>query len=284
MMTIEQALVRATDQLSAHPRLRPSALADAVLLLRHLLGLSRAALIAHPDRPLTREEQAELQTLVTRRLSFEPMQYILGSQEFYGLNLRVTPAVLIPRPETETLVEAVLARLPPGLDLRIADVGAGSGAIALALAQHLPQAQVLALDLSAEALHVAEENARYHGLADAIRFVRSDLLGALADATPFDAIVSNPPYIADADAQTLHPQVVDHEPHLALFAGPTGFEIYRRLIPQAYALLKPGGLLALEIGFDQQPQIAALLEGWEQIEFVPDLQHIPRVAIARKTL
>jgi release factor glutamine methyltransferase len=281
MITLEQALVRATGQLSAHPRLRADALADAVLLARHLLGISRATLIAHPERPLTREDQAAYQRLIERRLTCEPMQYILGTQEFYGLSLRVTPAVLIPRPETESLVEAVLARLPQDRPLRIVDVGTGSGAIALALAQHLPLAQVTALDLFPDALKVAFENAEYHGLTEAIRFVESDLLEAVAGQPAFDAIVSNPPYIALSDAPTLHPQVVNHEPHAALFGGETGLEVYRRLIPAARAMLKPGGLLALEIGYEQREVIAVMLEEWHEVDFLPDLQHIPRIAVAR---
>ena len=282
MITVREALTRATGQLSAHPDLQPTALADAVLLLRHTLTASRADLLAHPERPLDREQQARYQRLLEQRLRFEPIQYILGTQEFFGLNLRVTSAVLIPRPETELLVEAVLARLPHDTPLRIVDVGTGSGAIALALAHSLPHASVTAVDLSPEALALARENAATHHLADRIHFLQSDLMQQLEAEPPFDAIVSNPPYIPDADAPTLHPQVRDHEPVQALFAGPTGLEIYARLIPQAHTLLKPGGLLALEIGFGQRDALASLLILWHAIEFLPDLQGIPRIALARR--
>ena len=282
MITAREALARATGQLSAHPDLQPTALADAVLLLLHTLTATRADLIAHPERPLDREQQARYQRLLEQRLRFEPIQYILGTQEFFGLTLRVTPAVLIPRPETELLIEAVLARLPRDTSLRILDIGTGSGGIALALAHGLRRASVTAVDLSSDALALARENAGTHGLTNRIHFLQSDLLQQLEAAPLFDAIVSNPPYIPDADASTLHPQVREHEPPQALFAGPTGLEVYARLIPQAHALLKPGGLLALEFGFGQRDALASLLTPWHQVEFLLDLQGIPRVALARK--
>jgi release factor glutamine methyltransferase len=285
LIDVKEALTRAAGQLSAHPDLRPTAVADATLLLMHSLGIDRAALIAHPERLLTRDQLAEIQRLVERRLRFEPIQYIIGTQEFYGLALRVTPAVLIPRPETELLVESVLARLSnsvPQNPVRILDIGTGSGAIAIALATHLPQAEITALDISQEALKLAEENAKNHHVADRIRFLHSDLLAAVASEPTFDAIVSNPPYIPTVDAPALHPQVRDHEPAQALFAGPQGLDIYARLIPQAFAALKPNGLLALEIGHDQRDAIAVLLHDWREVEFLADLQQIPRVALARR--
>ncbi len=282
MLDVQQALIRAAGQLAAHPDLRPTAVPDATVLLMHSLGIDRAALIAHPERPLTREQLAEIQRLVERRLRFEPIQYILGTQEFYGLEFKVTPAVLIPRPETETLVETVIAHLPHGQPVRIADIGTGSGAIAVALAHHLPQAEIIALDLSPEALKIAKENAETNAVAGRVRFLESDLLAAVAGEPPFDAIVSNPPYIPAADASTLHPQVREFEPAQALFAGPEGLDIYVRLIPQARSLLKPNGLLALEIGHGQRAAIASLLADWRDVEFLHDLQQIPRVALARR--
>jgi release factor glutamine methyltransferase len=278
MLTLREALTRAASQLAAHPDLRPTAVPDATILLMHALQLERATLLAHPERPIPRDEQAIIQRLIEARLRFEPIQYILGTQEFYGLTLRVTPAVLIPRPETELLVEAILARVSP--TARICDIGTGSGAIAIAIAHHLPQAHITALDLSEPALEIARENASTHAIADRIRFLHSDLLAAIPPGETFDAIVSNPPYIPIADAPTLHPQVRDHEPAQALFAGPDGLDIYRRLIPQAWALLKPGGLLALEIGHGQRDAIAQLLSTWVSVELIPDLQQIPRVALA----
>ena len=282
MLTALQALTRATDQLSANPELRPTALPDAALLLTHVLGIDRTTLRAHPELPITREQQAAYQAALERRLRFEPVQYILGTQEFYGHALRVTPAVLIPRPETELLVEAVATRLPTHKSLRILDVGTGSGAIAIALAHLLPLASVTAVDLSLEALAIARENAATHKLSNRITFLHSDLLAAVVTDAPFAAIVSNPPYIPDADSPTLHPQVRDHEPSTALFAGPTGLEVYQRLIPRAASLLIPNGLLALEIGHGQREPIADLLRFWDAVEFLPDLQNIPRVAMAHR--
>ena len=279
MITVREALTRATDQLSMHPELRPTALPDAALLLLHTLGVDRAALIAHPERPLDREQQAAYQRLLERRLRFEPMQYILGTQDFFGLPLRVTPAVLIPRPETELLVEAVLARVVAAKP-RIVDVGTGSGAIAIALANALPQAVVTALDVSPEALLVARQNAATHGTA--IHFLESDLLEALAPTELFDILVSNPPYIPTGDTAGLHPQVREHEPGQALFAGEQGLDIYARLIPQAARHLIPGGLLALEIGHGQQAALTSLLAEWREVTFLNDLQAIPRVVLAAR--
>jgi release factor glutamine methyltransferase len=318
-MTLREALTRATRQLDASPGLCADAARDAALLLRHALGISHAAQLADPNRALTPAQQAAYDALIQRRRASEPIQYITGEQEFYGLALGVTPAVLIPRPETEQLVEAVLAEFathpadfgcplaetvcppiesvcPPAAQrrdlllssslrqpLRILDVGTGSGAIAIALAHHLPHASVTAVDLSSAALEVAASNAARHALTDRIRFIQSDLLAALSpDEPPFDLIVSNPPYVPTGDRAGLHPQVRDHEPASALFAGPDGLDIYRRLIPQARAALRPDGLLALEIGHNQREAIASLLSGWNQLRFLDDLQQIPRVAIARK--
>jgi release factor glutamine methyltransferase len=285
-MTLREALTRATRQLAASPDLRADAARDAALLLRHALGISHAAQLAEPELALTHAQQAAFDALIQRRLANEPIQYITGEQEFYGLALRVTPAVLIPRPETEILVEAVLREVKrAGLQsaLRILDVGTGSGAIAIALAHHLPHARVTAVDLSAAALEVAASNAARHALTDRIRFVASDLLDALPpDELCFDVIASNPPYVPAADRASLHPQVRDYEPAAALFAGPDGLDIVRRLIPQARAALRPNGLLALEIGHGQKEAIASLLSGWNELRFLDDLQQIPRIALVRR--
>ena len=282
-MTLRDALTYGSDQLQRNPDLRADAARDAALLLRYALGISHAAQLADPERELTPAQQAAFDALVQRRLANEPIQYITGEQEFYGLALRVTSAVLIPRPETEQLVEAVLAELDPTQPVRILDVGTGSGAIAIALAYHLPHARITAVDLSTAALEVAASNAAHHGLAGRIRFVQSDLLDARPpDELPFDVIVSNPPYVPTADRASLHPQVRDHEPAAALFAGPDGLDVYRRLIPQARTALRPNGLLALEIGQGQREAIASLLSGWNKLRFLDDLQQIPRIALARK--
>jgi release factor glutamine methyltransferase len=216
---------------------------------------------------------------LNRRARHEPIQYILGEQEFYGLTFKVTPDVLIPRPETEHLVEALIQRIEEADSIRIADVGTGSGAIAVALARALPNATVTALDISKAALAIAQENALRHGVADRTRLVESDLLTAVPGET-FDAVVSNPPYVPDSEV--LERQVRDYEPSHALYAGPDGLDIYRRLIPQAWSGLKPRGWLLMEIGHGQRNALAKLLASWNQVEFVDDLQGIPRVAVARR--
>jgi release factor glutamine methyltransferase len=252
---------------------------DAELLLLRTTGRERAFLLTHPDAELTAEQQASYQRWLDRRAKHEPVQYILGEQEFYGLTLRVTPDVLIPRPETEHLVEATLSRVAHDATVRIADIGTGSGAIAIALARSLPLAKLTALELSPPALEVARQNADRHGVADRIRFLHSDLLTAVQGET-FDAIVSNPPYIA-AD-EVLEEQVGGYEPPNALFAGPAGLDIYRRLIPNAWQALSARGWLLMEIGHGQREAVAGLLTGWSEIEFVADLQGIPRVACGRR--
>jgi release factor glutamine methyltransferase len=284
-MTATEALQHATTRFAADPQLADNARRDAELLLLHTLGITKAALIADPARQLNAQQLGAYNEAIARRLRREPIQYITGTQEFYGLPLRVTPAVLIPRPETEHLVEAVLERLPHDRPVDIADVGVGSGAIAIALAANLPHAHITALDLSPAALAIAQSNATDHNLTSRIRLLHSDLLAALPSAERnnyFDSIVSNPPYVPLAEAASLHPQVREHEPASALFAGRDGLDVYRRLIPQAHEALKPGGLFALEIGHGQRDALARLLEGWQDLTFVDDLQGIPRVALARR--
>lgn len=281
-------MARGFSQLHADAHLRGDALQDAAFLLVHTLGISRAALIADHDRVLTQEQQSVYEAAIARRLTHEPIQYITGEREFYGLPLRVNSAVLIPRNSTEHVVESVLEEMKDraGEPLQIVDVGTGSGAIAIALAFHLPQAQVVALDVSPAALEVAAANAKLNGLADRVQTMESDLLAAVLteaqDAGRFDAVVSNPPYISSGDKDSLHPQVRNFEPEVSLYGGPAGMDLYRRLIPQAWTALKPGGLLALEVGRGQQEQIEALLREWTHVRFVDDLLGIPRVALARR--
>ncbi|GGA70269.1 release factor glutamine methyltransferase [Edaphobacter acidisoli] len=290
-MTLREAIAEAAERLAGDAHLSASARRDAEFLMMHTLGISRAQLLAHPDRLLVEAERITYKDAIQHRLRHEPVQYIIGEQEFYGLVFRVTSDVLIPRPETEHLVEAVLAHFRGRAiePLRIADIGTGSGAIAIALAMHLPGAEIAATDASREALAIAQMNARDHGVADRIYFSEADLLdipinepGGQRSGHLFDAIVSNPPYIALTEAGELHPQVREHEPHLALFAGTSGLDVYRRMIPQAADNLKPGGLLALEIGHGQRGDIADLLETWQGVRFIEDLQAIPRVALAQK--
>jgi len=252
---------------------------DAELLLMRAAGRDRAWILAHADADLTPVQRARFEGWLDRRARHEPIQYILGETEFYGLTFTLTPDVLIPRPETEHLIEAVLTKAPQEAATRICDVGTGSGCIAVTLAHELPQAQVTALDISAAALQVARGNARRYAVDPRLRFVESDLLSAVRDER-FDIIVSNPPYVRNDEV--LQPQVREYEPHRALFAGPTGLEVYERLIPQAREALVPGGWLLLEIGHGQRDAIATLLRGWEAVGFKADLQGISRVAMAQR--
>ena len=256
---------------------------DSMVLLRHVLGIAPAEMHAYRERPLTALQTEAFNALIQRRSRGVPIQYLTGEQEFFGLPFHVSPDVLIPRPETEHLVEAAIARLEDIPAPRIADVGTGSGAIAVSLAHALPNAEIVALDISPAALAVAARNAQRNQVANQVRFVESDLLAAVSGES-FDSIVSNPPYIAHLERKALPIEVRDYEPAQALFAGPTGMEFYQRLIPAANPLLVSGGWLIMEIGHGQRDAVRALLRGesWGSIEFIPDLQNIPRVALARK--
>jgi release factor glutamine methyltransferase len=249
----------------------------------HLLGKERPWILAHWDEKLSDYQATDFMELVERRYRGEPIQYITGQTEFYGLPFQVTPDVLIPRPETEHLVEKIVELAPIFPKPRLVDVGTGSGVIAIAFAHDWPNAEITATDLSASALSLARRNAERIGFDDRIRFQQGDLLAPVANEQ-FEIVVSNPPYVPEPDRATLAVEVRDHEPALALFAGPDGLDIYRRLIPQALACLVSGGFLVLEIGYHQSPAIADLLavSGFQNIEFVPDLQQIPRVAVAQR--
>lgn len=271
-----------TDALGEHTLvLAPSATArrDAELLLLHITGLDRAALLTHPDRALSETELARYRAAIARRAQHEPIQYITGVQEFYGRPFAVTPAVLIPRPETEHLVEAVLALQPA--PTRVLDVGTGSGILAVTLALELPDSQITAVDISTDALALARQNAASLSAASRIRFFASDLLAAVSGER-FDCIVSNPPYVPTGDL--LEPQVERYEPSTALYAGGDGLAVYRRLIPAAAQALEAGGNLLLEIGHGQRDAVAELLQasGFAHIRFRDDLQQIPRVAVAQR--
>jgi len=257
----------------------PTASRDAELLLMRAVGRDRAWLLTHPNEGMNSDQFRIFFDWIERRTKQEPVQYILGETEFYGLTMRVTPDVLIPRPETEHLVEAALSRVGRGVAVKICDVGTGSGAIAVAVAHELPRAEVTAVDISAAALRVAKENAERHGVAERIRFVESDLLDAVRGKR-FDGVVSNPPYVAEGEV--LEPQVREWEPALALYAGPTGLEVVRRLIPQAWTALVPNGWLLIEMGQGQRAAMANMLSDWDAVEFVADLQGIARVAIAQR--
>jgi release factor glutamine methyltransferase len=253
---------------------------DAQTLLMHAIGCDRAFLLANPDHEISAQQFACWTSYLQRRAISEPIQYITGVAEFYGIPLHVDRNVLIPRPETEHLVEALLARIAKTEAVHIVDVGTGSGAIAIAVAKQLPQARLTALDLSQPALEIAQTNAVRNGVAGRVEFRCSDLLSEVR-GEQFDVVVSNPPYIPSVDRESLEKQVRDYEPAMALFAGLTGFEVYERLIVQAATVLKPGGWLLIEIGFGQKARIAHLLCDWCDVTFENDLQDIPRVACAR---
>jgi release factor glutamine methyltransferase len=288
----------------------PSAPLAAELLLMHTLGCDRAWIYAHPEQELDRATRERYFSLIAQRASGVPTQYLTGHQEFWGLEFEVTPDVLIPRPETEHLIEVALERLGAGASdgslrrkapLRIADIGTGSGCIAIALAKELPRAHIVATDTSAGALEVARRNAARHDVAARIDFVECNLLNAVlhesrvtnhpslalrASQSPlFDLIASNPPYIGRREAATLPREVREHEPEAALFAGETGTEIYAPLIAQAATLLKPGGILVLELGYNSTDYVSSLLDApqWADVALTSDLAGIPRVASARQS-
>lgn len=254
---------------------------DAEVLALHLIQRDRAFLIAHPEAKLSAAGAVRYYALIERRLGGEPIQYITGETEFYGLPFRVNRDVLIPRPETEHLVEKALALAAGFTKPRILDVGTGSGAIAVALAAHLPDASVTAIDLSRAALAVARGNAERNGVANRVRFLEGDLLAPVAHQQ-FEIVVSNPPYVAESDRDSLSVEVRNFEPSLALFAG-NGLEIYRRLIPDARAALVAGGFLAVEVGFGQAAAVKGLFDeaGFRQIESIDDLQGIARVIVGQ---
>ncbi len=317
-MQLKQALASAVERLDAadvgSPRM------NAEVLLMFVLGADRAYLYAHPERDLTREETARYEEALAQRATGMPSQYITGHQEFWGLDFVVSPAVLIPRPETEHLVEVVLD-LAQGIQRpKLVDVGTGSGCIALALAHELQDAEVYAVDLSAEALEIARANAARLQLDKRVRFLQCNVLRPIPnqnsapipnplavipseDFSPsgepalslskgtcvsefrdFDFVVSNPPYVALGEADKVQRSVFDFEPRMAVFAGENGLDAIRPLVDQAHETLKSGGWLALEIGYSMGDVVVNLFDPtmWEDVRVVPDLQGIPRVVAARK--
>ncbi|HLB86037.1 MAG TPA: peptide chain release factor N(5)-glutamine methyltransferase [Terriglobales bacterium] len=289
-MLLRDALSSAINRLSAAHV--PSPRMNAELLLMFTLGCDRAYLYAHTERELTSGEQARYEQALVQRAQGVPAQYITGHQEFWGMDFVVTPAVLIPRPETERVVESVLRLIrEPGEDARptlqtfsfprIVDIGTGSGCIALAFAKELPPAEIHATDISAAALEIARANAARHQLESRTHFHKTDLLQGL-DSNAFDFVVSNPPYVGESEEDQVQLEVRKFEPRDAVFAGPTGLEVIDRLIPQAHAALKPGGWLVMEISGTIANGVKRLLEGWNQVQITNDLQGIPRVASAQK--
>jgi release factor glutamine methyltransferase len=279
---LKQALTSAVEQLeSSHvgsPRL------NAETLLMFVLAVNRAYLYAHPERELSNEEQVRYDEVIAQRAEDFPSQFITGHQEFWGLDFLVSPAVLIPRPETEHLVETVLTLASEVPAPRIVDVGTGSGCIALALAHELKSAEIYGVDLSAEALEIARANAARLELDSPVRFLHSNILEALAGKHDFDFVVSNPPYVGFHEADKVQRSVFKYEPKMAVFAGDNGLDVIRPLIKQARPALKRGGYLAMEIGFSMRDPVLALLDPavWDEPTVVPDLQGIPRVITTRR--
>jgi release factor glutamine methyltransferase len=282
--TISETLRRATA------RLRESGTADPQLaaqsLLAAALGCDRTYLIVNFRQPLDENQLARYGALVRRRAAGEPLQYITGHQEFFGLEFEVTPDVLIPRPETELLVEEVvrLASSPAAFDgcaPLIIDVGTGSGCLAVTLARELPGARVIASDISPAAILIAHRNARRHGLAERIDFVIADLLEAFAPLPRADFIVSNPPYVAAHELPMLQREVREWEPHVALTDGADGLSFYRRLLNEAATRLRPGGYLICELGYTQSEAVADLVDDsrWAAPRLIDDLAGIPRAIV-----
>jgi release factor glutamine methyltransferase len=283
--SLQSAIARLTAERVPSPRL------NAETLLMFTLNCDRAHLYAHPERELTAEDQSRYDEALTQRAKGVPAQYITGHQEFWGLDLIVSPAVLIPRPETEHIIETVVPLAKPMKSPKIADVGTGSGAIALALAKELPDAEIHATDNSPVALEIAEANAarlqlefrsaNQHAPERRIFFHDANLLAGVEDAA-FDFVVSNPPYVGESEEDEVQLEVRKFEPRNAVFAGPTGLEVIEKLIPAAHAALKPGGYLIMEISGTIAEGVRALLSGWLDITITNDLQSIPRIASARK--
>jgi len=284
-MNIKTAVAEAAQKLSDtfNPRL------DAETLLMHVLQRERSYLYAHPEFELGCGELTRYYEAISQRAAGIPLQYITGHQEFWGLDFKVSPAVLIPRPETEHSVEAVLElakqiESPRGLPLRMIDVGTGSGCIAIALASELPDAEIHAVDISSDALAIARENAQRLGFSGRITLAQSDLLANYIDREQyFDVVVANPPYVGSDEPDKVQREVREHEPRIAVFGGPTGLELYTRLIPQARTVLKPAGWLVMEIGFSTEAQVRTMLNDWGEVHTQCDLQGIPRVVTARKS-
>jgi len=282
----------------------PSDTLAAELLLLHATGRTRTSLYSHPEDPLSEAESQTYFGLIEKRAAGIPTQHLTGKQEFWGLEFEVTPDVLIPRPETEHVIEVALDRLAlrdlrakhsqnmTGEGLLFADVGTGSGCIAVALAKEFRAAQIFALDISPAALTVAQRNATRLGFADRIQFRESNLFSRLHESQDasrrprfFDLIASNPPYIGRREAATLAREVRDHEPEIALYGGEEGYEFYADVVTQAGAHLKPGGILVLELGHDSLPAVRPLFDtsDWTNIGVTNDLAGIPRVLSAERT-
>jgi len=280
-VSIASAMQQAAEKLRAagvsEPRL------EASLVLSHIVGRDRAFLIAHDDQLLSEVQSQNLTALVKRRVAGEPLQYITGRQAFFKLDFEVTPDVLIPRPETELIVEAVLELFPTDAEFSFADVGTGSGCIAISILDERPKSHGTAIDQSQRALTIAARNAQRYDVSDRVRLVQSDLFRGLAEHDVFDLIVSNPPYVPDGELSGLQREV-QREPRPALAGGADGLDVIRRLMKDAPGRLHSGGFLIFEFGINQDEAIRGLVDEavWEQSEIRRDLQKIPRMIILKK--
>ena len=278
-MPLKQSLHSAIERLTAEKV--PSPRLNAEILLMFVLNCDRAYLFAHPERELTSDEQLRYERALAQRASGIPAQYITGHQEFWGLDFIVTPAVLIPRPETEHVIETVLPLMGSLNHPKIVDVGTGSGCIAVVLAKELPQAELHAVDIFPEALEIARANSARHQVESRILFQQADLLAGYPP-NAFDLVVSNPPYVGESEEDHVQLEVRKFEPRNAVFAGHTRLEIIERLIPQAARALQPDGWLVIEISGTIAPGVTQLLQNWREVRVIHDLQNIPRVVSARR--
>jgi release factor glutamine methyltransferase len=284
--TVGRLLQWTGDYLKSHgsdsPRL------DTELLLAQAMGCKKIELYTRFEEEPKEDVRTAFRALVKRRAEGEPVAYLIGHREFYSLDFRVTPDVLIPRPETEHVVVALLDAAkakPKDTQWNIADVGTGSGILAVCAAKNLPASRITALDISPAALDIAKENAEKHNVASRIEFIENDLFAAVPVERKFDFIVSNPPYVAEGDTETLSPEVRKFEPHTALFAGPKGTEVIERLIPQSAERLKPGGQLLMEISPMIEDKVREIIEAdgcFELFPTIKDLARQPRVIQAKK--
>ena len=287
-MTLRQRLLDARARLTGAGVDNNEAVLDTNLLARHVLGWSRAEMLLRQDDPLPTGFEEAFNALIERRARREPAAYIRGKQEFWSREFDVTPEVLIPRPESELIVEELINLLPvdaPALPRRVADIGTGSGCIAVSVAAERPYVHVVATDISRAALDVARRNAEAAGVAARIEFVECAYLSGATG--PFDFILANPPYISESEYEELAPEVREYEPQMALLAGEDGLRDIRQIVDVAAARLKPGGTLFMEIGHTQGDRLAALVKGLPSLtlsRISTDLQRIPRVAVIERKI
>lgn len=281
-VSIKTAVEQATDALRKAAITNPRRAANA--LMTHILQRDQTYLFTHNDDLLTRQQEDFFDALVQRRANGEPQQYLTGHQEFYKLDFEVSPAVLIPRPETEHIVEAALELIKRETAPLVADIGTGSGCLVISLLTERHDARGFAVDTSADALRVAERNAGRLGVLERITFIQSDLFDQMESGKQFSLIVSNPPYVPAGDWQDLPREVRDHEPRAALISGADGLDCIRRLLSDAPRFLRPEGFLVFEIGFDQEPAVRDLIDPgiWHLLATQRDLQGIPRTVVLRK--